>query len=142
MCTPTIDRADARSLPQPAPNMCCIHRPMSRFDALCEQVASALCHDVVSELGVYDAMVDGEVIATDESGRPQFYDLLRRTRSPSYIAFDLLWLNGTDLRALTSECHSRLAPVGKQEPPRAPLRCSSRARKSTNVNQRTAFTQF
>ena len=72
----------------------------TRFDALCEQVASALCHDVVSELGVDDAIVDGEVIATDESGRPQFYDLLRRTRSPSYIAFDLLWLNGTDLRAL------------------------------------------
>jgi ATP-dependent DNA ligase len=72
----------------------------TRFDALCEQVASALCHEVVSELGVDDAIVDGEVIATDESGRPQFYDLLRRTRSPSYIAFDLLWLNGTDLRAL------------------------------------------
>ena len=72
----------------------------TRFDALCEQVASALCHDVVSELGLDDAVVDGEVIATDESGRPQFYDLLRRTRSPSYIAFDLLWLNGTDLRAL------------------------------------------
>ena len=46
----------------------------------------------MSELGVDDAIV--------ASGRPQFCDLLRRTRSPSYIAFDLLWLNGTDLRAL------------------------------------------
>ena len=60
----------------------------TRFDALCGQVATALCHDVVSELGV------------DEAGRPQFYDLLRRTRSPIYVAFDLLWLNGTDLRSL------------------------------------------
>ena len=40
------------------------------------------------------------MIAADETGRPQFYDLLRRTRSPIYVAFDLLWLNGTDLRSL------------------------------------------
>jgi ATP-dependent DNA ligase len=72
----------------------------ARFDALCEQVASALCHDVVSELGVDEAILDGEVIAADETGRPQFYDLLRRTRSPIYIAFDLLWFNGADLRSL------------------------------------------
>ena len=28
------------------------------------------------------------------------YDLLRRTGSPTYVAFDLLWLNGADLRTL------------------------------------------
>jgi ATP-dependent DNA ligase len=61
----------------------------TRFDALCEQVASALCHDVVSEVGVDEAILDGEVITADETGRPQFYDLLRRTRSPIYVAFDL-----------------------------------------------------
>jgi bifunctional non-homologous end joining protein LigD len=72
----------------------------TRFAALCEQVASALCHDVVSELGVDEAILDGEVIVADETGRPQFYDLLRRTRSPIYVAFDLLWLNGDDLRSL------------------------------------------
>jgi bifunctional non-homologous end joining protein LigD len=72
----------------------------TRFDALCEQMASALCHEVMSELGVEDAILDGEVITADETGRPQFYDLLRRTRSPSYVAFDLLWLNGADLRPL------------------------------------------
>jgi bifunctional non-homologous end joining protein LigD len=63
-------------------------------------MASALCHEVMSELGVEDAILDGEVITADETGRPQFYDLLRRTRSPSYVAFDLLWLNGADLRPL------------------------------------------
>ena len=47
-----------------------------------------------------DAIIDGEVIAADETGRPQFYDLLRRTSRPSYIAFDLLWLDGADLRSL------------------------------------------
>jgi bifunctional non-homologous end joining protein LigD len=65
---------------------------MTRFDALGEQVAAAL--------DVEDAVIDGEVIAADETGRPQFYDLLRGTRSPCYVAFDLLWLNGTDLRSL------------------------------------------
>jgi bifunctional non-homologous end joining protein LigD len=42
---------------------------------------------------------DGEVIAPDETGRPQFYDLLRERRAPVYVAFDAIWLNGADLRA-------------------------------------------
>jgi ATP-dependent DNA ligase len=40
------------------------------------------------------------VIAADETGRPQFYDMLRGTRSPCYVTFDLVWLNGVDLRSL------------------------------------------
>jgi len=40
------------------------------------------------------------VIAPDETGRPQFYDLLRRTRGPAYVGFALLWLNGADLSTL------------------------------------------
>jgi len=65
---------------------------MTRFDELAEQVAGLLDVD--------DAILDGEVIAPDETGRPQFYDLLRGTRSPCYVTFDLLWLNGVDLRSL------------------------------------------
>ena len=65
---------------------------LSRFDALCEQVAA--------ELDVDEAILDGEVIAADETGRPQFYDLLRCARRPSYVAFDLLWLDGADHRSL------------------------------------------
>jgi bifunctional non-homologous end joining protein LigD len=84
----------------------------TRFDALCEQVVSAFCDEVVSELGVDDAILDGEVIAPDETGRPQFYDLLRRTRGPAYVAFDLLWLNGADLRRLPlRERRRRLQPI-------------------------------
>jgi bifunctional non-homologous end joining protein LigD len=49
---------------------------LERFSALCEQVAE--------ELGVEDAILDGEVVAADETGRRQFYDLLRRARRPSY----------------------------------------------------------
>ena len=63
---------------------------LSRFDALATELAAVF--------DVYDVLIDGEVIAADETGRPQFYELLRGTRSPCYVAFDLLWLNGTDLR--------------------------------------------
>jgi bifunctional non-homologous end joining protein LigD len=65
---------------------------MSRFAGLGERIAASL--------DVSDAILDGEVIAADETGRPQFYDLLRDTRAPAYVAFDLIWLNGADLRAL------------------------------------------
>jgi bifunctional non-homologous end joining protein LigD len=65
---------------------------LTRFNALCDQVAA--------ELDVDDAILDGEVIAADETGRPQFYDLLRRIGRLAYVAFDLLWLNGDDLRSL------------------------------------------
>jgi ATP-dependent DNA ligase len=41
-------------------------------------------------MAVEDAILDGEVIAADETVRPQFYDLLRRARAPAYAAFDLL----------------------------------------------------
>ena len=36
----------------------------------------------------------------DETGRPQFYELLRVPRSACYVAFDILWADGTDLRSL------------------------------------------
>ena len=63
----------------------------TRFDALGEQVASTLC-DQGAELDVDEAILDGEVITADETGRPQFYDLLRRRRGPAYVAFDVLWM--------------------------------------------------
>jgi bifunctional non-homologous end joining protein LigD len=55
---------------------------LSRFDALCQAVAA--------ELDVDSVILDGEVIATDETGRPLFFDLVRGSRTPAYVAFDLL----------------------------------------------------
>ncbi len=65
---------------------------MRRFAGLRDQIAASL--------DVGDAILDGEVIAADETGRSQFYELLRHRREPAYVAFDLLWLYGTDLRTL------------------------------------------
>jgi len=66
--------------------------PMGRFDELGGELAALLDLD--------EAILDGEVIAADESGRPQFYDLLRGAQAPAYVAFDILWADGRDLRAL------------------------------------------
>jgi bifunctional non-homologous end joining protein LigD len=44
------------------------------------------------------AVLDGEVACLDADGKPQFYELMRRQIAPTFCAFDLLWLNGRDLR--------------------------------------------
>ncbi len=45
-------------------------------------------------------MLDGEIVCLDAEGRPQFYDLLRRRETPVFYAFDVLWLDGEDVRSL------------------------------------------
>jgi len=84
---------------------------MTRFDALADQVAAALEVD--------DAILDGEIIAPDETGRPVFIDLVRGTRAPAYVAFDILWLNGTDLRSLP--LHERRLALQTVLPKRSPI---------------------
>jgi bifunctional non-homologous end joining protein LigD len=94
---------------------------LGRFDELGNQLAA--------ELGLDEAIFDGEVIAADATGRPQFYDLLRRPRSPTYVAFDLLWLDGADLRPLPlSECRQRLhgvVPKGSASGSDPPMRLNA-----------------
>jgi bifunctional non-homologous end joining protein LigD len=54
---------------------------------------------IAEHVKVENAVLDGE-IAFDESGRPLFCDLLFRKKQCVFIAFDLLFLNGKDLRVL------------------------------------------
>jgi len=65
-------------------------RDMKRFGAL----AWALVPLIDAET----AILDGEIVAKDASGRPVFLDLMRHTSEASYVAFDQLRLNGEDLR--------------------------------------------
>ena len=44
---------------------------------------------------------DGEIVALDATGRPGFYDLMKRRCQVVYNAFDIIWLNGCDLRELS-----------------------------------------
>jgi len=45
-------------------------------------------------------VIDGEIIFLDGEGRPQFYEVMRRRTPLCFAAFDLLSLDGRDLRGL------------------------------------------
>ena len=54
----------------------------------------------LAKLPVDSAILDGEVICLDQNGVSRFNQLLNRKTEPVFYAFDLLWLNGEDLRQL------------------------------------------
>jgi bifunctional non-homologous end joining protein LigD len=60
-----------------------------------------LCYWVKDELRVREVILDGEVVALDPEGRQDFRALLARRGNLHYAAFDVLWLNGKDLRELS-----------------------------------------
>jgi bifunctional non-homologous end joining protein LigD len=60
----------------------------------------SLCQSVVFFLSVKSAVIDGEIACLDENGCSQFNHLLFRKGEPTFCAFDLLSLNGRDLRDL------------------------------------------
>jgi bifunctional non-homologous end joining protein LigD len=47
-----------------------------------------------------NAILDGEVVCLDAQGRSVFKNLFYRRAACAFVAFDLLWLNGEDLRGL------------------------------------------
>jgi DNA ligase D-like protein (predicted ligase) len=61
-------------------------------------------HAAARKVKAASAILDGEVVALDSSGRPSFQALQHRTAHPRhaivYYAFDLLHLDGTDLMSL------------------------------------------
>jgi bifunctional non-homologous end joining protein LigD len=85
-----------RGLVHVTPDSCTIRvRPDVEFDRLDE------IQDILREqLPVRDAIFDGEIVALDRNGRPSFRELARRTSTIAYAVFDVLWLNGRDLRGL------------------------------------------
>ena len=63
-------------------------------------------------------MLDGEIACVDDSGRSVFNDLLFRRRECVFFAFDLLFLNGEDLRALPlNERKARLKTLLRRKRP-------------------------
>lgn len=55
---------------------------------------------VLAALPVQDAIFDGEIVCLDARGVSQFNELLSRKAEPVFYAFDLLQMNGEDLRCL------------------------------------------
>jgi bifunctional non-homologous end joining protein LigD len=77
------------------------HR-FSRFEELRERICA--------ELPRRELILDGEIVAIDGDGRVRFWDLMRSEGHVAYAVFDLLWVNGRDLRPLPlSERKKRLA---------------------------------
>jgi bifunctional non-homologous end joining protein LigD len=59
--------------------------------------------EALAKLQCRDAIIDGEVAAPDENGVTRVGDVRSALHHPerlAYFAFDLLWLEGEDLRAL------------------------------------------
>jgi hypothetical protein len=63
-----------------------------RFEKLTEQIAASL--------NVQTAVLDGEIVCLDDTGKSQFKSLMYRRGEAYFYAFDILQLNGKDLRSL------------------------------------------
>jgi len=60
-------------------------------------------------------VLDGELVVLDDAGRPLFNKLLFGDRRPTYVAFDLLFADGVDLRPLPlRDRKARLAQIAKR----------------------------
>jgi bifunctional non-homologous end joining protein LigD len=63
---------------------------MRRFESLAQHIHALLKGQ--------RAILDGEIAVLNPEGRSIFADLMMGRGEPSYCAFDLVWLNGRDLR--------------------------------------------
>jgi bifunctional non-homologous end joining protein LigD len=76
------------------------------------QIAAAL-----RRIKVGEAVLDGEVVALDQQGAPRFQLLQQGDRSEVMFVFDLLWLEGKDLRQLPYESRRELLEKLLRKPP-------------------------
>jgi bifunctional non-homologous end joining protein LigD len=60
----------------------------------------ALNASLPAELNASSAVLDGEIVCLGRHGISQFKNLLFRRGEPRFYAFDLLWVDGEDLRHL------------------------------------------
>jgi len=64
--------------------------PFASFNDLAVQIGNALIPR--------SAVINGEIVCFDESGKPQFNELMLHRGKPRFVAFDLLSSNGKDFR--------------------------------------------
>jgi bifunctional non-homologous end joining protein LigD len=68
----------------------------------------APCAQVWRAVNAASAILDGEVVALDERGRPSFQALQQSSGSLVYVLFDVLAVNGTDVTGLAFADRRRL----------------------------------
>jgi bifunctional non-homologous end joining protein LigD len=87
-------------------------RSMKRFAGLAREISVGInC----------EAVLDGEIAVLDSEGRSKFYDLMRGRGTPIYYCFDILWLEGRDLRAQPLLARKRILRSVLPEPSSAIL---------------------
>ncbi len=59
-----------------------------------------LRREIVADLTVENCLLDGELVCLDDQGRSRFHDLMFNRAKPYFYAFDVLYVDGVDLRAL------------------------------------------
>jgi bifunctional non-homologous end joining protein LigD len=84
-----------RGLVYLTPKSCVIRSRRGYFFSRFGELAPVLRGQLLAE----EAILDGELVALDGSGRPRFDDIFRARGEVSYAVFDLLWVDGRDLRA-------------------------------------------
>jgi bifunctional non-homologous end joining protein LigD len=57
-----------------------------------------LCEELAHAVKAHDAVIDGEIVCLDARGRSNFKSLLFRREWPFFYAFDVLAVDGEDLR--------------------------------------------
>src|SRR4051812_16542112 len=57
-----------------------------------------LCTEISHSIRAMDAVLDGEIVCLDRDGRSNFYNLMFRREWPYFYAFDVLSIDGEDLR--------------------------------------------
>ncbi|MGE8685985.1 MAG: DNA ligase D [Achromobacter sp.] len=102
--------------------------------------------DALSALDLPDGWMDGEVVCLDERGISDFQLLQNaldgRTRDLSFMAFDLPYWDGADLRALPlSERQSRLETVLAALPEGGPLMMTQRLEVADGTEGRAAWSE-
>jgi bifunctional non-homologous end joining protein LigD len=68
----------------------------------------SLCDAIARSVRAKSAVLDGELVALDDAGKPQFYDRMFRRSDPYFYAFDLLVLDARDVRELPLVQRKRL----------------------------------
>lgn len=60
----------------------------------------ALAAAIAKSIDCRSAVIDGEIACLARNGRPDFYSLMFRRKAPHFCAFDVLEIDGKDLRAM------------------------------------------
>src|SRR3954454_25152379 len=78
------------------------------FRGIADTVHGRMLSKNLNQLRRFDGLVrslpggcvfDGEIVVLDDAGRPRFHALMFHRRRPVYVAFDVLYAEGQDLRA-------------------------------------------